>query len=98
MAFKRASTASVYRTRAHQRARAQMLAAYHPGDPCALCGHPMWPPTSALHADHDPDQPGHYRGLTHGSTPCQDCGRRCNVQDGARRGRARQGAPRRWAL
>ena len=70
---------AVYRTREHRAARAAMLKAYQPGDPCCLCGHPMWPPTSGLHADHDPA--GGYRGLSHGL---------CNVRDGARRGRARQ--------
>lgn len=40
----------------------------------------MYPPTRNLHADHDPITGG-YRGLAHA---------RCNVKDGAKRGRARQ--------
>ena len=87
-----------YRSKRHQQARAAMLRAYRPGDPCCLCGHPMWPPTSALHADHDPTDTTRYRGLAHGTTPCQDCGERCNVVDGARRGRARQITPTTWTL
>jgi hypothetical protein len=80
-----------YRTREHREARAALLAVYQPGDPCCLCGHAMWPPTSALHADHDPNDEARYRGLAHGTSPCQDCGRRCNVRDGSKRARARQG-------
>lgn len=81
MAFKpRAGSAAIYQTTAHRQARAALLKAYSPGDPCCLCGNPMWPPTSKLHADHDPTGNG-YRGLAHSS---------CNVRDGAKRGRARQ--------
>lgn len=79
---------AVYRTRTHRLARAAMLKAYTPGDPCCLCGAPMYPPTSELHADHNPA--GGYRGLAHA---------RCNVRDGARRGRARQderSSPLQW--
>ncbi|MGZ4573385.1 MAG: endonuclease domain-containing protein [Mycobacteriaceae bacterium] len=65
-----------------------MLKAYRPGDPCCLCGQPMYPPTRDLHADHDPATGG-YRGLAHAQ---------CNVSDGARRGRSRQDQPQRWAL
>lgn len=79
---------AIYATPAHRKARAALLAAYQPGDPCCLCGHPMWPPTRNLHADHDP-LTGGYRGLAHGA-PCGACGKRCNQSDGARRGRARQ--------
>ena len=86
-------TKPIYTTPAHRHARAQLLQRYTPGDPCCLCGHPMWPPTSNLHADHNPTTGG-YRGLAHGTQPCQDCGVRCNVTDGARRGRARQNTTR----
>lgn len=86
-----AGAAPIYRTAAHKRARAALLKAYRPGDPCCLCGHPMYPPTSQLHADHDPNDPTRYRGLAHGTKACPTCGRRCNVLDGAKRGRARQG-------
>lgn len=83
----RPGQAAVYRTKEHRDARARLLAAFHPGDPCCLCGRPMYPPTSSLHADHDPFGHG-YRGLAHA---------RCNTTDGAKRGRARQLGPRlRW--
>lgn len=82
----------IYRTKAHREARAALLRAYQPGDPCCLCGHPMWPRpdgrTDNLHADHEPGTTS-YRGLAHGS-PCQECGKNCNQVDGAKRGRARQ--------
>lgn len=77
-----------YQTKAHRAARAALLRAYQPGDPCCLCGHPMWPPTKYLHADHEPGT-DKYRGLAHGTKPCADCGQRCNVTDGARRGNRR---------
>ena len=93
--------AAIYRTRAHRKARAALIAVYQPGDPCCLCHHPMWPEpdgsTSHLHADHDPDDPTRYRGLAHGTAPCQDCGRLCNVVDGSERARARQQTGR-WRL
>jgi hypothetical protein len=83
----RKGTAAVYRTPEHRKARAALLTAFRPGDPCCLCGRPMYGPTSRLHADHDPVTGG-YRGLSH---------ERCNVRDGARRGRARQNVSRlRW--
>ena len=95
----RPTSPRIYNTRTHKQARARMLAAFEPGDPCCLCEHPMYPlsdgRTSNLHADHIPgtDQ---YRGLAHGS-PCPTCGRRCNQHDGAVRGRARQSeTPLRW--
>jgi hypothetical protein len=80
----RRNTAAVYRTAEHRQARAALLAAFTPGDLCCLCQQPMWPPTRNLHADHDPVT-GEYRGLAHAQ---------CNVQDGARRGRARQNTRR----
>lgn len=81
MAFAKDAAANAkYRTRAHRMARAAMLKAYQPGDPCCLCGGPMYPPTSGLHADHAPNGDG-YRGLAHAA---------CNTRDGAIRGRARQ--------
>lgn len=93
----RSGTSPTYRTAQHRQARAALLKAYQPGDPCCLCGHPMWPPTRTLHADHDP-YTGGYRGLAHGSTPCDVCGLRCNVVDGARRGRARQAQRRQTTM
>jgi hypothetical protein len=99
---KRSGSAKVYATPAHRKARAAMLAAYQPGDPCCLCGHAMWRTfckrhgkvdNCALHSDHDPVTGG-YRGLAHG-VPCPTCGKRCNQSDGAKRGRARQDTTRR---
>lgn len=92
----RPGSAAVYRTAEHRRARAALLAAFTPGDPCCLCGHPMWH-TRRLNADHMPgtDQ---YRGLSHGvGHRCTVCGKACNQTDGSRRARARQDASRlRW--
>lgn len=89
MAFRRDAKAdAIYRSKAHRDARAALLAAFTPGDPCCLCGHAMYPPTRNLHADHEPGT-NRYRGLAHGS-PCETCGVSCNQVDGARRGRARQ--------
>lgn len=87
----RRGSRAIYQTPAHKKARAAMVAAFQPGDPCCLCGHGMYGPTRNLHADHAPGT-DRYRGLAHGLTPCQDCGKRCNVSDGAKRGRARQDA------
>lgn len=98
---KQSGSAPIYRTKQHRQARARLLAAFTPGDPCCLCHHPMWPPTRDLHADHIPGT-NDYRGLAHG-TRCPTCGKCCNQVDGARRGRAKQGSTRaaplrRWRL
>lgn len=69
-----------YNTPEHKAARAALLARFRPGDPCCLCGRPMWPPTRDLDADHRPGST-EYRGLAHGA---------CNRSDGARRARAKQ--------
>jgi hypothetical protein len=87
----RPGSSPIYRTPQHRKARAALLAAYQPGDPCCLCGRPMYGPTRNLHADHDPHSGG-YRGLAHGGPPYW-----CNQRDGSRRARARQDASRlRW--
>lgn len=91
MAFakvKASSTARGYGA-AHTRARGILLAAFQPGDPCCLCGHPMYGPARLLDADHLPgtDQ---YRGLAHGAGACPTCGKHCNRSDGGKRARARQ--------
>lgn len=71
-----------YRDKQHRDWRAALIAAFTPGQPCGLCGEPMYPPTRNLHADHTS------MALTH---------RRCNVKDGARIARARQTSSRlRW--
>lgn len=88
----RGKSLPIYATPEHRKARAALIKAYRPGDPCCLCGHPMWPnpdgSTSNLHADHTPGT-NTYRGLAHGA-PCPTCKKRCNQSDGAKRGRARQ--------
>lgn len=85
-----------YRTKAHRDARAGLIAAFTPGDPCCLCGHPMWH-SRKLNADHFPGT-DLYRGLAHGAGHrCTTCGRACNQRDGAKRARDRQDATRlRW--
>ena len=66
---------------AHRKARKDALAALARAGVgvCCLGGEPIYP-GQALHLDHRPDRRG-YRGLA--------CAQH-NVQDGARRGRARQ--------
>ena len=86
---RRRGTAAIYRSPTYLKARASLVAAFHPGDPCCLCGHPI---TTAryVEAQHIPgtDQ---LQGLAHGTrNPCPTCGKRCNQVDGAKRGRARQ--------
>lgn len=45
---------AIYRTPEHRNARAALVAAHDDGDPCCLCGHPMYGPTRNLDADHLP--------------------------------------------
>lgn len=47
----------------HQRVRAELLAAWQPGDPCALCTMPMMD-SRALDLAHDQDR-SQYLGLAH---------------------------------
>lgn len=82
--------------RKHREARAEMIRHHQPGDPCCLCGHPMWGPTRLIHADHIPGT-DEYRGLAHGY-PCETCGLTCNQRDGAVRGNRQRGVFRRWDL
>lgn len=64
----------------HQALRAQLLARWRPGDPCARCGRPMWGPASKIDLGHDHVRGG-YAGLEHSA---------CNRRDGAvRQNRAR---------
>lgn len=63
----------------HQKARAQAVAAYQPGDPCSRCGRTMWGDPSGLDYDHNDDRTG-YRGLAH---------RHCNRSAGGRKGKQR---------
>lgn len=85
-----------YRDPAHTKARNALIAAFTPGDPCCLCGHPMWH-ARYLEADHLPGTDT-YRGLAHGVRHrCTTCGKRCNQSDASKRARARQSASRlRW--
>ena len=64
----------------HARARAAAAAVHDPADPCTRCGQPLGPMGRWLHYDHRDDRAG-YAGFAHAS---------CNVQAGARAGRARQ--------
>lgn len=48
----------------HKQARAKLIKAWHPGDPCAHCGKPMAGPASSLDLAHTADRTG-YRGLAH---------------------------------
>ena len=87
MAFaKRKGAAPIYRTAKHRDARAALIAAFTPGDPCCLCGHPIWTPRY-VEAQHQPGTED-LVGLAHGTrNRCTVCKRRCNQVDGARRGR-----------
>lgn len=94
-------TAAKYRTREHRERRAQLVRKINAGEyiECVapLCVMPTRQITETdgrlphgLNLGHEPDGIT-YRGPEH---------RACNVKDGARRGRARQGnaTPRRWIL
>lgn len=86
-------TAPLYRTTKYRNDRANLIAAFTPGDPCCLCGHPMWT-TRYVEAQHNPGTDT-LLGLAHGTrNHCTVCGKRCNQVDGARRGRARQNVTR----
>lgn len=86
---KRQGAAPLYRTRTYLRARAALVAAFRPGDPCCLCGHPILT-ARYVEAQHTPGTE-HLEGLAHGTrNPCPTCAKRCNQVDGAKRGRARQ--------
>lgn len=60
----------------HQAERARRVAAYRPGDPCAMCGRPMRCHPRYLDLPHDHRRGGYLPGLAH---------RSCNRADGARR-------------
>jgi hypothetical protein len=75
---------------AHIKARAAAAKVHEPTDPCVRCGHALGPMGKWLHYDHDDRDPTRttYLGFAHA---------KCNVVDGARRGRARQEMPTlRW--
>jgi len=59
---------------AHQRARAEAVAAFEPGQPCARCGQPVWDADDA-DLGHTDDRTG-YRGLEHAGP----CNRRAGAQ------------------
>lgn len=67
--------------RAHQLERERRLTRWHPGDPCARCGQPMWGPADRIHLGHTEDRTG-YTGLEHSD---------CNTREGARRGNQNRG-------
>jgi hypothetical protein len=86
---KRNGAAAIYRDPAYIKARAALVAAFQPGDPCCLCGHPIWT-ARYVEAQHQPGTTN-LVGLAHGTrNACPTCGQRCNQVDGAKRGRARQ--------
>ena len=58
----------------HNRLRAELVASYHPLDPCPRCDEPLGPDPSLLDLDHTADRRG-YLGLSHAS---------CNRAAGAR--------------
>jgi hypothetical protein len=58
------STARGYGS-AHQRARAQAIAAYLPSDPCARCGRPLGPVPELLDLGHLDSDRSQYSGLEH---------------------------------
>jgi hypothetical protein len=79
---RRAPTAALYRSRQYQRDRAALIAAFKPGQPCCLCGHPI---TTARYVEAQ-HQPGTtiLVGLAHGTkNRCPTCGKRCNQVDAA---------------
>lgn len=47
----------------HQRERERRLAAYRPGDPCAMGGEPLWQPPKELDVPHDHANGGYLPGL-----------------------------------
>lgn len=86
---RRSGTAPIYRTAKYRTDRAALIAAFQPGDPCCLCGHPMWT-TRYIEAQHRPGTET-LVGLAHGTrNRCHTCGKGCNQTDGGKRARARQ--------
>jgi hypothetical protein len=73
---------------AHKQARATAAKYHKPSDPCARCGHALGPMGPDLHYDHNDTRTG-YLGFSHGHRRCPVCGRRCNIEAGARAGRAK---------
>lgn len=61
---------------AHQRAVKYGLRALPIPAPCVRCHHDMDKRIDVLNLDHDDNGDG-YLGFSH-SSPCRDCGRRCN--------------------
>lgn len=71
----------------HRKARAEWALRHDPSHLCVRCQRPLGPMGPWLHLDHNRNRDG-YLGFAHG---------RCNVQAGAREGRARQtSSPLRW--
>lgn len=72
---------------AHAKTRAQWAARHADTDPCGWCGHALGPMRPGLHLAHDPSGTV-VLGFWHGP---------CNLQEAAKRARARQEATRlRW--
>ena len=81
---KTSSTARGY-GKAHRLARAAAALRHTPTDPCVRCGHALGPMGPWLHFDHNESRSG-YLGFSHGG-PCPVCGKRCNMDAGAAKGR-----------
>lgn len=72
----------------HQQLRKRLLAAWHPGQPCARCGKPLTDP-AAIDLGHTEDRAA-YTGLEH---------RSCNRGAGAEKTNTQRRRPRRpWPL
>jgi hypothetical protein len=79
----------VYRTAKYRRDRAALIAAFRPGQPCCLCGHPI-ETLSYVEAQHIPGTDT-LLGLCHGTrNRCGVCRRPCNQTDAAIRSNQRR--------
>jgi hypothetical protein len=73
---------------AHAADRKTWAARHQSTDLCGWCGHVLGPMRPGLHLAHDPTGTV-VLGFWHGSR-CSTCGVRCNLQEAAKRARARQ--------
>ena len=69
---------------AHQKLRAQLIATYHPADPCWRCGFALGPVPELLVLGHVDGDKTRYAGLEH---------RRCSNASGGRLSHARRPPP-----
>lgn len=89
MTWKRTKPAREVYGSAHDRERRERAKVHDEMDPCTRCFLPLGPMGPWLHLDHDDVDKSRYRGFAHGY---------CNINAGARLGRARQRvrASREW--